>query len=57
MMITTEINFTSLKGETENCIKEGYALIWNIIHCQDVFEDETDRLYWNVDTEIPLCAA
>jgi len=45
MIITTEINFTSLKGETENCIKEGYALIWNIIHCQDVFEDETDRLY------------
>lgn len=32
------LTFTSLKGETENCIKEGYALIWNITHCQAVFE-------------------
>ena len=57
MIITTEINFTSLKGETENCIREGYAPFWNITHCQDILEGGTDRLYWNVGTEIPLCAA
>jgi len=30
MIITTEINFTSLKGETENCDRQGYALFRNI---------------------------
>jgi hypothetical protein len=48
MFITIEINFTSLKGvkgETENCMRQGYTPFWNITHCQEVLEDGTARLY------------
>jgi len=44
MIITTEINFTSLKGEIEYSMRQGYALFWNIAHCHKILEDRTDRL-------------